>query len=96
MYYDLKGDKYHPVKKEVDINELADTVDEMSAELDGKVDKVEGKGLSANDFTNTLKTKLDGVASGAEVNVQSDWSQSDSSEDDYIKNKPASSEGVSF
>ena len=33
-----------------------------------KVDKVSGKGLSANDFTDTLKNKLDGIASGAEVN----------------------------
>ncbi len=34
-----------------------------------KVDKVEGKGLSANDFTDALKSKLDAVESGAEVNV---------------------------
>ena len=53
-----------------------------------KVDKVSGKGLSQNDFTNALKTKLDGIASGAEVNVQADWSQTDTSADDYIKNKP--------
>lgn len=31
----------------------------------GKVDKVSGKGLSANDFTDALKTKLDGIATGA-------------------------------
>ena len=36
--------------------------------LGGKVDKVEGKGLSTNDFTDALKTKLDGIAEGAEVN----------------------------
>lgn len=30
-----------------------------------KIDKVSGKGLSANDFTNTLKTKLDGIEAGA-------------------------------
>lgn len=34
----------------------------------GKVDKVEGKGLSTNDYTTAEKTKLDGIASGAEVN----------------------------
>lgn len=33
--------------------------------LNSKVDKVEGKQLSTNDFTNTLKTKLDGIATGA-------------------------------
>jgi hypothetical protein len=34
-----------------------------------KVDKVSGKGLSTNDFTNALKTKLDGIAAGAQANV---------------------------
>lgn len=34
------------------------------------------------------KTKLDGIAAGAEVNVQSDWNQSDTTADDFIKNKP--------
>lgn len=34
------------------------------------------------------KTKLNGVATGAEVNVQSDWSVTDSSSDAFIKNKP--------
>ena len=37
-------------------------------ELNKKVDKVEGKSLSTNDFTNDLKTKLEGIAAGAEVN----------------------------
>ncbi len=33
------------------------------AKLGGKVDKVEGKGLSTNDFTNEDKTKLNSSAS---------------------------------
>lgn len=37
-------------------------------ELDTKVDKIEGKGLSTNDFTDDLNTKLAGIAAGAEVN----------------------------
>ena len=56
--------------------------------LADKVDKVEGKGLSTNDFTDTLKTKLDNVEAGAEVNVQSDWDEDDSSSDAFIQNKP--------
>lgn len=36
--------------------------------LDGKVDKVSGKGLSTNDYTTAEKNKLSGIASGAEVN----------------------------
>lgn len=35
----------------------------------GKVDKVEGKGLSENDFTDALKAKLDGIEEGAQDNV---------------------------
>ena len=53
-----------------------------------KVDKVSGKGLSTNDFTNEYKQKLGGIEAGAEVNVQADWTENDSSKDDYIKNKP--------
>ena len=34
-----------------------------------KVDKVAGKGLSTNDFTDADKTKLDGIESGAQVNT---------------------------
>lgn len=37
--------------------------------LAGKVDKVDGKGLSSNDYTSEEKTKLANVASGAQVNV---------------------------
>lgn len=40
--------------------------------------------MSASD-----KTKLDGIAQGAEANVQSDWSITDTSSDAFIKNKPS-------
>lgn len=53
------------------------------------VQKEIGKGLSANDFTNELKTKLDGIENGANVNVQVDWNEQDSSKDEFIKNKPS-------
>lgn len=56
--------------------------------LGNKVDAVSGKGLSTNDFTDTLKDKLDGIESGAEANVQADWEQTDNTADDYIKGKP--------
>lgn len=45
------------------------TTEYVNGELSKKVDKVEGKGLSTNDFTNDLKTKLDGIDTGAQVNV---------------------------
>ncbi len=36
--------------------------------LDKKVDKVDGKDLSTNDFTDSDKAKLDGIETGAQVN----------------------------
>ena len=39
-----------------------------SSDLDGKVDKVPGKGLSTNDYTTTEKSKLAGIQAGAQVN----------------------------
>lgn len=64
------------------------TKTEVDTVLDDKVDKVSGKGLSTNDFTTAEKTKLAGIAQGAEVNVQSNWTQTTTTADDYIKNKP--------
>ena len=37
----------------------------INTKLGNKVDKVSGKGLSTNDFTDALKTKLNGIAEGA-------------------------------
>lgn len=37
----------------------------LVSEIEGKVDKVDGKGLSTNDYTTEDKTKLAGVAAGA-------------------------------
>ena len=51
------------------INTLFATKSELATGLNAKVDKVEGKGLSTNDFTNAEKTKLDGIAEGAQTNV---------------------------
>ena len=52
---------------------LAGTVDlsgyATAAALDGKVDKVEGKQLSTEDYTTEEKTKLSGIAEGAQVNA---------------------------
>lgn len=40
-------------------------------------------------FTSSDKTKLDSIEEGAQVNVQSDWSQTTNTAPDYIKNKPS-------
>lgn len=43
-----------------------------------------------NNFTDSDLTKLLGIEDGAEVNVQADWLESDTTADSYIKNKPTS------
>lgn len=62
-------------------------VDTISAD---KVDKVVGKTLSSNDFTDTDKAKLNSITAGAEANVQVDWNDENVNSDAYIKHKPTS------
>ena len=50
------------------LGDNADYAASITNLLANKVDKVSGKALSTNDFTNTYKSKLDGIASNAEVN----------------------------
>jgi len=51
------------VDNTADLNKPVSTA--TSNALSAKVDKVTGKQLSSNDFTNALKTKLDGIEEGA-------------------------------
>lgn len=69
--------------------------------LDGKVDKVTGKGLSTNDFTEAYKTKLDGIATNANHTVVDDTLKSDSTNpvqnkvvNGALSNKAAKSEAI--
>lgn len=47
------------------------TQNEVDAKLAQKVDKVSGKTLSTNDFTDAFKAKLEGIEAGAQVNTVS-------------------------
>lgn len=85
------GSSFTPTTAQLAAMNSGITAEKLQADetaLAGKVDKETGKGLSANDFTTDEKTKLAGIAEGAEVNVQSDWNQTTDTADDYIKNKP--------
>lgn len=62
-------------------------VGQVFAENDGTGSVNGWDTLSAQVSTNT--SKLSSIEAGAEVNVQSDWNEADSTADDYIKNKPA-------
>ena len=48
---------------------LEEEVNSNTTAIGNKVDKVEGKGLSSNDYTDAEKSKLAGIAEGAQVNV---------------------------
>lgn len=56
-----------------DENEIKVEINEAykvkKSDVENKVDKISGKGLSTNDFTNDLKTKLDGIESGANKTI---------------------------
>lgn len=73
---------------------LIGAINEILAAVGDKVDKITGKGLSTNDYTTTEKTKLAGIADGAEVNVNADWNAS--SGDAQILNKPTLGNIVSY
>ncbi len=69
-------------------------VNTMMAELYGSVVfQVAGKGLSSNDFTTPLQTKLTNMIADANKNVQSDFLQADTAADDFIKNQDAALPG---
>lgn len=59
--YYAGGSKWLPLNDDTDNDQSA----RIKALESGKVDKVEGKELSSNDFTNAYKTKLDGIAAQA-------------------------------
>ena len=57
------------LKDLIDIDLLAYFKSKLDLLFAGKVDKVDGKGLSTNDYTADEKTKLAGIATGAQVNT---------------------------
>ena len=59
--YYAGGSKWLPLTDDTDNDQSA----RIEALESGKVDKVEGKELSSNDFTDAYKTKLDGIAAQA-------------------------------
>ena len=68
----VKGTDYFT---QAEIDEIVqDVVTEVSGDF---VAKEAGKGLSTNDYTNAEKTKLNGIATGAQVNVIESVKKSD-------------------
>lgn len=63
--YYAGGSKWLPLNDDTDNDQSA----RIKALESGKVDKVEGKGLSSNNFTIEYKTKLDGIAAQANKTI---------------------------
>lgn len=63
--YYAGGSKWLPLNDDTDNDQSA----RIKALESGKVDKVEGKVLSSNDFTNAYKTKLDGITAQANKTI---------------------------
>ena len=53
----------------IDLDLLSHFKSKLDLIFAGKVDKVDGKGLSSNDYTSEEKAKLANIAAGAQVNV---------------------------
>lgn len=66
-YYPSNYDEVADVP--MDMKKMAESIDKQ---LDSKVDKVEGKGLSTNDFTNEDKDKLDGLSNYDDSEIKQD------------------------
>lgn len=86
----------NPVQNKIVTNEIMNkaSTNYVDGELYKKVDKVDGKGLSTNDYTTTEKSKLAGIEEGADVSVQADWNVTNTNSKAYIKNKPTIPTGL--
>ena len=61
--------KYSKPNNGIPVSDLTSAIQTILNSVANKVDKVTGKGLSTNDYTDAEKTKLAGIAAGAQVNV---------------------------
>lgn len=52
-----------------DISNNTQAISTLTQTVNSKVDKIEGKGLSTEDYTSNDKTKLAGIEEGAQVNI---------------------------
>lgn len=81
---------------------LLDTYDQTNANIKDAVTKKHShsnKEVLDNttaSYTTEEKTKLGGIETGAKKNVQSDWTQTDPTADDYIRNKPTIPSGLNL
>ena len=93
---DSDGNKFYPYAH------ANATFDENGIKVGTRLDNIESnvsnvslditEHVNDNDkhFTKTEREKLSNISEGADVNVQSDWNEADTTSDAFIKNKPTS------
>ena len=69
---DLSVESINPVQNKVITDAFSNINTTLTSELNKKVDKVYGKGLSAEDFTTTLKRKLESLENYNDTSLKSD------------------------
>ena len=81
LAYNSSNNTFQRGGSNISLQTLIDSNNKLSADYiqDGTNNKV---------FSAADKTKLDGIATGAEVNVQANWTETDTNSDAYIQNKP--------
>ena len=90
---DAQAVKLHGIEAGAEVNEPSDwDATSGSARILNKpaIPTVPGNATTstAGLMSSADKTKLEGIAAGAEVNVNADWTETDTAADSYIENKP--------
>lgn len=90
-YVDQNGGKIDKIKR----NGVELQIDSSDKSVNILVTDTAATTSAAGLMSAADKTKLDGVAAGAEANVQANWNESDTSSDAFIQNKPTIPTAVS-
>lgn len=74
-----------------ELNYVDGVTSNVQTQIDSKVDKIDGKGLSTNDYTTTEKNKLDGIEENATNTVDLTAVKVQNTEHTYTKDVPEDS-----
>ena len=75
----------------IDVSKL---VNKSFCDSETLIFKETSEGKVCFEINEEYKSKIEGIESGAQKNVQTDWNQNDPTADDYLKNRPIIPEGV--
>ena len=92
QYLDYQGLQTYHENLQAVLEDSEQATAEALDNLDDRLKIVEDKNpyskSEIDDLLDPITDKLETIEEFAEVNIQSDWNQTDSNADDYIKNKP--------